>query len=290
MKTTTAPRPVRDVDVPAGPAATARAGAGGTRTPRKILSRDTVLPVAASFSIVAAWEMLSRAGVISELVSSPVQIVVWLASQVGQPELWLAIGNTMQHALLGLLFGSLAGVILGLILGEVPIAQRLFQSSIEFLRPIPVVVYLPLLVLVFGATDQTAILLVAIGAIWPMLYQTIYGVRAVDNLLVDAGRVFGLTARQRLVTITLPSISPYLATGLRISLSISLVVAVAIELIAGVAGLGWSLTQYRTAGNIPAVYGIVVTTGLVSLVLNKVMLVVEKSTLHWHVSNRVVKG
>ncbi|MFJ4770091.1 ABC transporter permease [Streptomyces uncialis] len=223
-------------------------------------------------------------------VSRPTEILQWLSGQVGGAEFWTSVGDTMRHTLLGMLIGGAAGILLGLLMGEIPVLRRLFHGSVEFLRAIPVIVYLPLLILVFGAVPKTAVVLVAVAVSWPMLFQTMYGVQAADALLSDVGRVFGLTPRQRLLNITIPGISPFLATGVRISLSIALIVSVSIELIAGVPGLGWSLTQYQTAGNYPAVLGIVVVTGLLGLLLNQAVLFLEKSALRWHVSNRNVEG
>lgn len=259
---------------------------GSSRFPAPAL----LLPTGTSLLLIALWELLARIGTVPTEISRPTEVLDWFQGQAGEGEFWAAVGDTVQHTLSGLLIGGAAGVVLGLGMGTVPVLHRLLHGTVEFLRAIPVIVYLPLLILVFGAVPKTAVTLVAVAVTWPMLFQTMYGVRSVDALLTETGRMFGLTRRQRLAVITLPGISPFLATGIRISLSIALVVSVSIELIAGVPGLGWSLTQYQTAGNYPAVIGIVVVTGTLGLVLNKLMLLLERRALRWHVSHRKLEG
>ncbi|MCO4251247.1 ABC transporter permease [Pseudarthrobacter raffinosi] len=248
--------------------------------------RRVLIPTGTTLTLLVLWEVLTRSGVLPAEVSQPTTIFAWLWGQVGEPFLWQSIGHTLQHAAVGLVIGSAIGIVLGLALGEILILRRLLQGTLEFLRPVPVIVYLPLLILLFGAVAKTAITLVAVAVVWPMLYQTMYGVRAVDPQLIDASRMFGLTARQRMKSITLPTIAPFLATGLRIAMSLALVVSVAIELIAGVPGLGWTLTQYQTAGNYPAVYGVIMIAGALSLILNQLLVRGERRMLHWHVSYR----
>lgn len=133
-----------------------------------------------------------------------------------------------------------------------------------------------------------AVLLASLGAFWPMLFQLSYGVQAIDPVALDTGRVFGLSPWQRLVRIMLPSVLPYAATGMRISSSLSLIVAVSAELIGGVQGLGGEMADYSQNAIYPAMYGVVLTSGILGLVLNAVLERVEHRLLRWHVSHRVV--
>ena len=166
--------------------------------------------------------------------------------------------------------------------------QRLLNVPLEFLRPIPAIVYLPLLILVLGSRPQTAILLASLGAFWPLLFQSIYGVRAIDQQAIETGKVFGLSKRQRLWYIMLPSLLPYLATGVRIASSLALIVAVSIELVGGVPGLGADMAAASQNGLYDAMYGLLLVSGILGLLLNAVLERTEKRLLRWHVSHRVV--
>ena len=203
---------------------------------------------------------------------------------------WTAVGQTAWQWFAGLIIGALTGVVLGIAIGALAPVQRLLDIVLEFLRPIPSVVYLPIVILVIGTQPMTAILLAGVGAFWPMLYQTVYGVHAIDPQAIETGKMFGLTSGQRLYRIMLPSLLPYLATGLRIASSLALVVAVSIELIGGVPGLGAELNTYSQNEVYRAMYGILLTSGLLGLLLSMLLERSERRLLRWHVSHRAMSS
>lgn len=245
-----------------------------------------LLPLVTTIAVLGVWELLARGGRLPAEVPPPSDVFTWLGEQVGTSAFWSSLWFTMSHWAVGLLVSVVAGVAVGVVLGAVPILQRLLQPTLEILRPIPSVIYLPVVILVWGATSRTAIFLVATAAFWPMLFQTFYGVAAIEPMLRDTGRLFGLSRMERITTITLPSVLPYIATGVRISSSLALVVAVGVELIGGIRGLGADLIAYDQNGAWEAVYGIIVLTGVLGLVLNLILERFERRLLRWHVSYR----
>jgi ABC-type nitrate/sulfonate/bicarbonate transport system permease component len=265
----------------------ARAGRAGSARRRRGAPR-ALIPIGTTIGLLALWELLSRGGVLPDEVPPFTDIVSWLVDQLGDSAFWTALGQTVWHWFAGLLIGGVIGTVLGVAIGAMPIIQRLLNVPFEFLRPIPAIVYLPLLILVMGSKSQTAIILASLGSFWPMLFQTIYGVRAIDQQAVDTGKIFGLTPRQRLWNIVLPSLLPYLATGVRISSSLSLIVAVSAELVGGVPGLGAEMAAAAQNGLYDAMYGVLLVSGLLGLALNGVLERTEKRLLRWHVSHRVV--
>jgi ABC-type nitrate/sulfonate/bicarbonate transport system permease component len=259
-----------------------------SRVRRGRARRQLLLGIGTTLALLGLWEVLARVEVLPEEIPPLSVIIGWLGGEVASGELWTSLGLTMWHWAAGLLIGAVAGISIGIAIGAIPLLQRLFQVPFELLRPIPSIVYLPLLILLFGGTSKTAIVCTAVGAFWPMMFQTYYGVRAIDPVAIETGRVFGLTRRQRLVSITLPSIVPFVATGVRISSSLALVVAVSVELIGGVPGLGADLGTYSTNGVYRGVYGIILVSGVLGLVLNLVLERTEARLLRWHVSHREV--
>ena len=255
---------------------------------RRRLSPRLLIPLGATIGLLAAWEILARTGVLPDEVPPITDIFDWLVNQLGDDAFWTALRQTLWHWFAGLVIGGVIGVVLGIALGAVPVAQRLLNVPLEFLRPIPAIVYLPLLILVMGSTSQTAIILASLGSFWPMLFQAMYGVRAIDPQAIETGKVFGLTRRQLLWNITLPSLLPYLATGLRIASSLSLIVAVSAELVGGVPGLGSQMATAAQNGLYDAMYGLLFVSGVLGLMLNFVLERTEKRLLRWHVSHRVV--
>jgi len=255
----------------------------GRRAPARLL-----IPVATTAGLLALWELFTRAGVLPPEVPPFTDVVDFFVSALGEAAFWRSLGQTIWHWAAGLLIGTAAGSALGVAIGALPLLQRLLNTPLELLRPIPAVVYLPLLILVMGSRAQTAIILASVGAFWPMLFQTYYGVRAIDPQAIETGRVFGLTRRQRLWNIMLPSLLPYAATGVRISSSLALIVAVSIELIGGVPGLGADMAAYAQNGVYAGMYSVLLTSGLLGLALNGVLERTEARLLRWHVSHRGV--
>ncbi len=260
---------------------------GGPNEPRRRRGRARLLlPLLTTLGLIAAWQLLSVVGVIPQEIASPARIVGWLAEHVQTVGFWTSLRLTLWHWAAGLAIAVVAGVVVGLALGTVPVVRLLLNTTLELLRPIPAVIYLPVVLLLWGGTSTTAIMLVAVGAFWPMLFQTAYGAGAVDPMLQDTGKLFGLRPRQRLMQVTLPSILPYVATGLRISSSLALIVAVAIELIGGVPGLGADLAKFAANGVYDGLYGLIAVTGVLGFIINLGMERAEHRVLHWHVAHR----
>jgi ABC-type nitrate/sulfonate/bicarbonate transport system permease component len=250
---------------------------------------DRALPVAATLALLGAWEVASRTGALPSEVPPPTRVASWLAAHATQGDFWCPVGDTATHWFGGLLIGAALGVALGILLGLTPLLEQSLRVPLEFLRPIPSIVYLPLLILMLGSRSVTAIIVAAIGALWPVLFQTFYGVLGIDSQAVETGRVFGLRRRQILWNIMLPSVLPYVAVGLRVGSSLALVVAISAELIGGVPGLGTEILAAAQNGRYEATYGLVVVVGVFGLILNAVLEQAEGRLLPWHQPHRKVE-
>jgi ABC-type nitrate/sulfonate/bicarbonate transport system permease component len=262
----------------------------GPATPRRrrgAVSRAT-LPVVTTALLLGIWELLSRSGVLPTEIPPVTTIVGALVELVPTAQFGAALADTAQQFALGLLIGGVTGIALGVLLGGIPLLYRLSRFLLDFLRSIPAVVYLPVLILVMGARPQVSYVLGAVGALWPLLFQTYYGVAGVPPLLRDTGRVFGLHPHQRLLHITLPAVSPFVATGIRIAASHVLVVVVAVEIIAAVDGIGADIAVYATNAVYPQMYALVLVVGVLGVGVNWVLQRLERWQLHWHTSYRGV--
>jgi ABC-type nitrate/sulfonate/bicarbonate transport system permease component len=123
---------------------------------------------------------------------------------------------------------------------------------------------------------------VAYAALWPILINTLYGVLAVDPLLLDTARTFRLGAVRSALRVTLPAASPYIATGLRISTSIALILVITAELVASRSGLGYAVRAAEQASRVPEVYAGVLTIAVVGFLLNALFVAIEGRVLAWH--------
>jgi ABC-type nitrate/sulfonate/bicarbonate transport system permease component len=236
---------------------------------------------------LAAWQLAPAIGLVPRNDVPPAsEVLSSLADLLGTSGFWKAVGMTLAGAGIGLAIAVVAGVGLGILMGSSRIAWHALRPTVEFLRPVPGVALIPAAILVFGPSLEGDVVLVAFGCLWPMLVQTLYGVRAVDDVAMATARSYGLTRVQRIRLVQLPSALPYIATGLRISSAIALIVAVTVELVAGNTGLGESILLAQSAGQTEEMYALIVTAGILGVLVHVVFAALERRLLHWHQSQR----
>jgi ABC-type nitrate/sulfonate/bicarbonate transport system permease component len=246
-----------------------------------------LLPVLSIALSLAAWEAVSRGGLISQndLPSMSASFgELWSLMQTR--EFWANFGYTARGWGLGLLIATVLAVPLGIALGTSDFAARAFRVPIEFMRPIPSAALIPLLFLTIGSNLQSELFLAAFGAFWPLLVQTMYGVRDVDPLAIETARSFGVGRFERLYRIKLPSAVPYMATGLRISSTVALILAFTAELFMGTPGLGQAMNFATSYGLTDQLYALALATGSLGLAVHFLMAAIERRALRWHPSMR----
>lgn len=190
-------------------------------------------------------------------------------------------GSSARRLFIGYGAAAIAGVTLGLVMGYFRWVFRLFDPIVEILRPIPSPAYIPVAILFLGIGDSMKIFMVAFSAFFPILLNTITGVRSVDPILRDTARTFGVSTRGVVRKVILPASIVYIFTGLRISLAIALILTVIAEQVAGNSGVGFYLLNAQRSFLIPEMYATVVALGAFGFGLNKLFLVVEHRALPW---------
>ncbi|MGY1844576.1 ABC transporter permease [Modestobacter sp. SYSU DS0875] len=238
-------------------------------------------------ALISLVELLPRIGVLPRRYFPPSsEIGAAILDQLGRPEFWQAVSDTLTGWALGLAIATVAGIVLGILIGSSRITQELTASTIEFLRPIPSVALIPIAVLLFGTGIESKLLLVVYASFWQVLIQVLYGVQDVDPVTQDTARAYGLSPWARIRYLTWPTALPYVMTGLRLAASVALILAVTSELVIGNPGLGKLLSVAQSSGAIAAAYAIVVVTGILGVLVNLVFRGVERRALSWHPSQR----
>ncbi len=244
-------------------------------------------PLVAVAVALALWELLARIGVLSETSFPPMsETLATLFEQLGAGEFWSAVGNTLQGWALGLGIAVALAVPAGILVGSSRLLYRAVRVPVEFLRPVPSVALIPLAVLVYGTGLESKVFLAVFASFWPLFIQTLYGMQDVDPVVTDTARSFGLGRLERVWRITLPSAVPYIATGVRISSAVALILAVTAELVIGSAGLGRSISIAQSGGAIDLMYALIIATGMLGWLLNIFATSGERRVLHWHPSQR----
>ena len=238
--------------------------------------------------MIGLGELLTRTETISSRhFPPPSEMFAALADEVTTAEFWTAVGNTMQGWALGLAIACAIAIPVGIVIGSSALLYRSVRAVVEFLRPIPSVALIPLAVLIWGSGLESKVFLAAFASTWPLLMQTLYGVQDVDPVATDTARSFGFGRGQRLLHVTLPSAVPYIATGVRISAAVALILAVTAELVIGSPGLGREINIARQSEAVDIMYALIAVTGLLGWGVNIVFSQIERRVLHWHPSQRV---
>ncbi|MCK8476795.1 ABC transporter permease [Microbacterium aurugineum] len=249
--------------------------------------RSTLLPpligAVGVVSALALWEWSATTG---PLAGSPLPAATEAIGEavrlLGTPATWTAVGDTMTMALTGLLLAIVIGVVLGVAIGTSPLAMHATRVPLEFLKPIPPIVILPIVVLVLGPTQAMGIFLVFFGCFIAIAVQSSAGVFDTDPVARATGRSYGMGRAEILGRIVLPSALPYIGTAIRVAAPTSLVVAVVAGLLGGGPGLGQSLLLSQISGNQAQLFAYVLILGTLGLLVQGLSQWGERRLLHWH--------
>lgn len=232
-------------------------------------------------------EVLARTGVVPARYLPPTsRILTELVDSAASGTLWAAAGNTVLTWAIGLGLAVAAAVVLGLIIGSVPLLRAATASTIEFLRPIPSVAWIPAAIVLYGPVRAGTLLIVVYAAFWQMLVQVLHGVVDVDPVARDTARSYRLGPIARVRWVVLPTALPYLVTGLRLAATVALILTVTGELFVGTPGLGAEILRASAGGAVATTYALVVVTGLLGVAANLAFRALERYLLSWHPSIR----
>lgn len=245
-------------------------------------------------------QVLLRLSVLAALVAAWQLAALWLGQPVLFPpfadvagrfwELWATDPTAWTTSLLpslarlmaGWLGAVAAGIAIGTIIGLSRSAREIVEPTAAFLRAIPPPALVPLFIVLLGIGDGMKATLIGLGVVWPILLNTADGVASVEPLHRDTARAYRISARDRLLSIILPSAAPKIFAGLRLSLSIAVILMVISEMVATVNGVGFELVQAQRTFRTLDVWATVVLLGLIGAGLNMALGVIERRVLRWH--------
>lgn len=182
----------------------------------------------------------------------------------------------------GYTLAVVAGIALGVLVGGNRAVRAVLEPVLEFFRAIPPPVLVPVIMLFAGIGDTMKVVVIAAGCVWPILLNTVEGVRAVDSVLADTCRSYRITGLARLRHLVLRGASPQIAAGMRQALSIGIILMVISEMFAASNGLGFAIVQFQRGFAIPDMWSGILLLGLIGLVLSLLFRLVESRALAWY--------
>ena len=260
------------------------------------LLHGALVPIA----VLAVWEACARAGFVSPIVMpAPTAVAAkWWASLLPAESFdaatqsrlaWMFSGELIHDAIsslyrvvVGFVVGAGLALPLGLAMGAKPRVYDLCNPLVQVLRPIPPIAYIPLAILWFGLGNPPAVFLIAIGAFFPVLMNTIAGVRNVDGIYLRAARNLGVSEWTMFVRVILPAATPYILAGVRIGIGTAFIVVIVSEMIAVNDGLGFRILEAREVMWSDKIIAGMLTIGMLGLALDTAVSRLNNHLLRWH--------
>jgi len=240
-----------------------------------------LVPLIVPAALVAAWWFASAAS--TSPYFPPLSRILttfadnWLGDRVVSDVL-----PSLGRMLAGFCAAVVVGVGLGALLGRLPLLAHALNPVLQFGRALPATALVPVSIAVLGIGDVPKILLIAFVTVFPVMLNTIDGVRNIDPVLEDVTRSYRLTRRQRLWHVQLPAAAPQVVAGIRIALSVAFVMMIVSELIAATNGIGFVTLIAQQSFRVPLMWSGMILLGILGVAVNVLFAMVERRLLRWY--------
>lgn len=234
-------------------------------------------------ALLAIWEFAARNELINPLIVPPLSrilAVFWDLFATGEMPMQVIV--SMKRAVLGYGLAAAVFIPLGVVMGLSRRIHRGLEVIVEMLRPVPPPVVIPVALLFFGLEDGMKIFVIFFSCAWPVLLNTIDGVRSVDAVLLNTARTFRLSRTKTIGQVVLPAASPQIMTGLRVSLPIMLILVVISEMVGSTDGIGYFILDSQRRFRVAQMYAGMFALALLGYTLNQLFNLLHRRLLSWH--------
>jgi len=237
--------------------------------------------------ILLIWQIVSSMGVFeSTLFPSPARVFSAIINLFIRNNLIKEIINTLQRVLFSFFYASAVGIFFGLLIGITKYFYKSFEWVIDFFRSIPVATLYPIFILLFGINDEAIVAMTFWTTLWIITLNTSYGVRQESKTRVEVAKVYGASKIQRFKWITIYEALPQIFVGMRIAISYALLAEIFCEMFMGSnLGIGQKIYEFNIRLSTPELYALVLVTGMLGIIINRVFVIIEKKMIPWNVNN-----
>jgi ABC-type nitrate/sulfonate/bicarbonate transport system permease component len=232
--------------------------------------------------LLLVWQLCSDLKLLNRLLLPPPSDIVkafFLLLFKGQ--LMADISSSIRRVLVGFAFASLLGVPLGIVLGWNKKLSYYFLPTIEFIRPIPPIAWIPLAILWFGIGNSSSYFITALASFFPIFINSFVGAQSVEKVHINAAQSLGASKRFIITHILFPSALPFIITGIRVGLGVGWMSVIAAELIAAQSGLGYMIQLHRMLLNVPEVIVGMAAIGVIGSVMNSFITYLQRKFIPW---------
>jgi sulfonate transport system permease protein len=232
--------------------------------------------------LVVCWQLAAGAELINPVFfPAPARTLESLGENLQSGEFWFAFRETLRRMAMGFVTASVVGVALGAAIGLSPRLRPYVEPTLELIRPLPASAVIPAFVLLIGLNDRMIVAAITFSALWPVLLNTVHGFKTIEPRLVEVSRILQMSRWELLHKIALPNAMPDIFAGLRLSLTVSLILAVVAEMLAGTPGLGQNITLAARSFRSPDLYAGIVVLGAIGYATNILLERAETHLLRW---------
>jgi sulfonate transport system permease protein len=250
--------------------------------------RTGLTALAIPIALGVAWELAVRLGLApGRLMPPPSRLAQTAYHLIASGELLTHIAATMSRVLIGFAVGAAAGTLFGMLSGASNFARRLLDPSIQALRSIPSIAWVPIFILWFGIFEASKLALIALGVFFPVYLGVLSAIQTVDRKLVEVGRVFGLSATGIALRITWPAVLPTWVASLRSGLGLGFMFVVAAELMGASEGVGYLLLDGQQMGRADSILVAMIVFALLGKASDAALVAVTRPLLRWQDTVRV---
>lgn len=240
--------------------------------------RGSVLPVV----VLIAWQALGSVGILpAQLFSSPLLIVMTFIDLVQSGEMGMHLQISLTRAFLGFALGGFLGLLLGVIVGMQKKSEEYLNPSIQMLRTVPLLAITPLFIMWFGFGELSKVLLIALGAFFPLYLQTFLGLRNVDKKLYDVALILEFSRREQITKLIIPAALPNILLGIRLALSAAWMCLVVAELLGADRGVGFMIQDARSFMQTDVVFVGIIIFALAGKISDSFVRFLENHLLKW---------
>lgn len=239
-------------------------------------------PAVAILAFLAVWETAPRIGLVDKVFLPPFsEVAQTFVELVANGQLAEHVSASLSRALVGFAIAVVVSIPLGVAIAWYKPVADFLNPILELFRNTAALALLPVFILILGIGETSKIALVVYASAFPILLNTISGVRTVDPLLIRSARSLGLSPIRLFQKVILPASVPTIFTGLRMAAASSILVLIAAEMVGAKAGLGYLITAAQLNFQIPSMYAGIVTIALVGLAFNGVLVAIERRLSRW---------
>lgn len=251
------------------------------------LDEKTIIGTCSVVGVILVWAAVT-AGlhlIPSSILPSPIEIAqdfaIGMSAGYGGVPLYVHAAYSTARVLVGIFLGVVTGVPVGILMGSNPRINAALAPIVSFIRPMPAIAFIPLVILYFGIGEFSKIVVIWVPAFLYMELNTMAGVRSVSNDVILAAKNLGISRWTLFTKVVIPSAMPFILNGLKTATAVGWAVVIAAELVGAQRGLGYVIMDASTFFRLPYIYIGIMILGVLGLLMELLIVRIERATLHW---------